>query len=287
MSIKFNDVCYVYSPKTPFEYKALHNINLEIKKGSFTAIVGHTGSGKSTMVQHINGLVTPTSGEVVVGDFILSSKSKVKKIKSLRKMAGMVFQFPEYQLFEDNIEKDVSFGPKNFGLNNQEALKEAHEALKLVGLGEEYYKKSPFELSGGQKRRVAIAGIIASKPDVLVLDEPTAGLDPKGAKEMLQLFKDIHSKGVTIVLVTHDMDIVLEYAEDVVVVQNGEIKEHCSPVELFSKDNYADYCLETPAVFNVARKLIDKGLNIDLKNIKNIETLAHEIKLAKKVKSHE
>ena len=171
MSIKFNDVNFIYSPHTPFEYHALKNINVEIEKGSFTAIVGHTGSGKSTMVQHINGLVTPTNGEVVVEDFILSSKSKVKHIKNLRKMAGMVFQFPEYQLFEDNVEKDVSFGPKNFGFSNEEALKEAHEALSLVGLGEEYYKKSPFELSGGQKRRVAIAGIIASKPDILILNQ--------------------------------------------------------------------------------------------------------------------
>ena len=287
MSIKFNDVNFIYSPHTPFEYHALKNINVEIEKGSFTAIVGHTGSGKSTMVQHINGLVTPTNGELVVEDFILSSKSKVKHIKNLRKMAGMVFQFPEYQLFEDNVEKDVSFGPKNFGFSNEEALKEAHEALSLVGLGEEYYKKSPFELSGGQKRRVAIAGIIASKPDILILDEPTAGLDPQGAKEMMQLFSNIHKSGVTIVLVTHDMDIVLEYASDVIVVQEGEIKEHCSPVKLFSKDNYEQYCLETPIVFKTAKLLISNGLKIDLSKINNIKSLATEIVKAKKVKEHE
>ena len=202
-------------------------------------------------------------------------------------MAGMVFQFPEYQLFEDNVEKDVSFGPKNFGFSNEEALKEAHEALSLVGLGEEYYKKSPFELSGGQKRRVAIAGIIASKPDILILDEPTAGLDPQGAKEMMQLFSNIHKSGVTIVLVTHDMDIVLEYASDVIVVQDGEIKEHCSPVKLFSKDNYEQYCLETPIVFKTAKLLISNGLKIDLSKINNIKSLATEIVKAKKVKEHE
>ena len=232
MEIKLLDLSHTYEGfKKDEQVEAVNNVSLSINQvGEFVAVCGKTGSGKSTMIQHMNALLLPTKGQIdILGSVITPKKRKNPKLNPIRKKVGFVFQFPEYQLFEDNIEKDVSFGPKNFGLNNQEALKEAHEALKLVGLGEEYYKKSPFELSGGQKRRVAIAGIIASKPDVLVLDEPTAGLDPKGAKEMLQLFKDIHSKGVTIVLVTHDMDIVLEYAEDVVVVQNGEIKEHCSP----------------------------------------------------------
>ena len=190
------------------DFHALKNINVEIEKGSFTAIVGHTGSGKSTMVQHINGLVTPTSGEVVVEDFVLSSKSKVKHIKNLRKMAGMVFQFPEYQLFEDTVESDVAFGPLNFGVKKEDAIKIAHECLEKVGIPSDYYKKSPFELSDGEKRRVSIAGILALNPKILVLDEPTAGLDPKGAENILNLFKKLNDDGITIVLVSHDMNIV-------------------------------------------------------------------------------
>ncbi len=287
MSIKFTDVSFIYSPKTPFQYEALKNINLEIKKGSFTAIVGQTGSGKSTLVQEINGLSIPTSGTIDVEGFVLSKKIKVKHIKELRKKVGMVFQFPEYQLFEDTIEKDVSFGPKNFGLKDKEAISAAHDALARVGLDESFYDKSPFELSGGQKRRVAIAGIIASKPDVLILDEPTAGLDPKGTDEMMSLFNELHNEGITIVLVTHDMNLVLKYASDVVVVSQGEIKEHCTPLELFSNDHYSDYALDMPLVYKVATTLKEKGLDIDLTKIKDTKLLAKQISLAKKVKSNE
>ncbi len=233
MSIKFNDVNFIYSPHTPFEYHALKNINVEIEKGSFTAIVGHTGSGKSTMVQHINGLVTPTSGEVVVEDFILSSKSKVKHIKNLRKMAGMVFQFPEYQLFEDNVEKDVSFGPKNFGFSNEEALKEAHEALSLVGLGEEYYKKSPFELSGGQKRMAAIATVLVMDPDIILFDEPTSSLDPKMTLEVLNLIKKLIDLNITILIVSHELGFVKEVAKRVWFLSDGYIVSDTTSKEAF------------------------------------------------------
>ena len=278
MSIKFNDVNFIYSPHTPFEYHALKNINVEIEKGSFTAIVGHTGSGKSTMVQHINGLVTPTSGEVVVEDFILSSKSKVKHIKNLRKMAGMVFQFPEYQLFEDNVEKDVSFGPKNFGFSNEEALKEAHEALSLVGLGEEYYKKSPFELSGGQKRRVAIAGIIAMNPSILVLDEPTAGLDPQGAKSMMELFVKINkTKNVTVIIVTHNMEHVLSYCDDVVVLENGKIIMQCNKEEFFKQKEYMERAaIDPPVVITFKNLCQQRGVNFS-SDVLDVKMLADKI----------
>ena len=189
MSITFKEVEHIYSQNTPFAYHALKGVNLNIKKGSMVALIGHTGSGKSTLVQHINALLLPTKGQIQIEDYMISATDKPSLLKPLRKKAGLVFQFPEYQLFEETILKDIIFGPKNFGVNEEEAIIKAKEALKLVGLDESYLEKSPFELSGGQKRRVAIAGILAMEPEILVLDEPTAGLDPQGAKEMLSLFK--------------------------------------------------------------------------------------------------
>ena len=191
MSITFKDVEYIYSQDTPFAYHALKGVNLDIPKGSFTALIGHTGSGKSTLIQHINALLIPTKGEVDIGDVHITNNEKPKVLKPLRKKAGLVFQFPEYQLFEETIEKDIAFGPRNFGMSEEEAKEVARKMLKRVGLDESYLERSPFELSGGQKRRVAIAGILAMDPDILVLDEPTAGLDPQGAKEMLDLFKGL------------------------------------------------------------------------------------------------
>ncbi len=237
MPIKYENVSFTYNAKTPFSYEALSDVSLEIKDGSFTAIVGKTGCGKSTLIQQLNGLLIPTSGEVIINDYVVakSRKRRTKKIKELRKLVGIVFQFPEYQLFEETVEKDVAFGPKNFGLNNEEALKNAHEALALVGLDESFYKRSPFDLSGGERRRVAIAGILALKPNILVLDEPTAGLDPRGAREMMKLFKGLHEKGTTVILVTHDMNIVLEYSDTVIVMEDGEVREIKNPLELFNK----------------------------------------------------
>jgi energy-coupling factor transport system ATP-binding protein len=194
----------------------------------------------------------------------------------------LVFQFPEYQLFEETVEKDVAFGPKNFGSKNEEALKIAHEALKKVGLDESFYARSPFELSGGEKRKVAIAGILALSPEVLIVDEPTAGLDPKAAEETMALFESIHQEGVSIILVTHDMNLVAEFADEAVVMENGKIVKHCKPEELFG-DDLSAYSLENPHIFQFALDLQRKGLQIDPKNLKNVKDMASAIKRAKHV----
>ena len=278
MSIKFINVSYIYSLKTPFEFEAIKDIDLTIEEGSFTAIVGHTGSGKSTLIQHINALLKPTKGKVKVGDFVVSADEKSKKNKELRKYAGIVFQFPEYQLFESTVEKDVMFGPLNFGASEEKAKEKAHKALAMVGIPASYYQKSPFELSGGEKRRVAIAGILAMEPKVLVLDEPIAGLDPKGIKEIMNLFKKIHQQGVTIILVSHDMDVVLEYASDVIVMEDGKIVKRTTPYQLFADKDFDKYCLDMPLVYQFAHKLIEQGYQIDIECIKNTETLVKAIK---------
>ena len=233
MSITFKEVEHIYSENTPFSYHALKGVNLDIKQGSMTALIGHTGSGKSTLIQHINALLLPTAGEIHIDDFLISVTDKPETLKPLRKKAGLVFQFPEYQLFEETIQKDIIFGPKNFGATEEEALAVAKKVLKLVGLDESYLERSPFDLSGGQKRRIAIAGILAMDPDILILDEPTAGLDPQGAKEMLNLFKKINEQGKTVILVSHDMNQVLEYCDDVVVMNKGRVERHVSVDEFF------------------------------------------------------
>ncbi len=283
MPIKYDNVSFTYNDKTPFSYEALSNVNLEIIDGSFTAIVGKTGCGKSTLIQQLNGLLVPTFGEVIVNDYIVSKnrKRRTKKIKELRRLVGIVFQFPEYQLFEETVEKDVAFGPKNFGLNNEEALKNAHEALNLVGLDESFFKRSPFDLSGGERRRVAIAGILALKPNILVLDEPTAGLDPRGAREMMALFKGLHQSGTTVIIVTHDMNIVLEYSDTVIVMEDGEVKEITTPLQLFNQENDR-YSLETPLLYKFVKSLSDKGMNLNITMIKDIDSLAKAIAREKK-----
>ena len=279
MPVTFKHLNYVYSPKSPFEYLALNDINLAIKDNSFTMLVGHTGSGKSSLIQQINALLIPSSGEVDVNGIIIDNKAKKnKRIKEVRKSVGMVFQFPEYQLFEETVMKDVIFGPKNFGVKEEDAKVLAKEALELVGIGEEYFEKSPFELSGGQKRRVAIAGILTLKPEILILDEPTAGLDPQGAREMMKLFKKIHDNGTTIIMVTHDMDNVIRYATDVVVLSSGKIIKECKPYELFLEaDTFASLSIEEPLVITFAKEMMKKGYKIDLSQIKDIDTLADQI----------
>ena len=278
MSIKFSQVYYTYSPKTPFENEALNDVSFEIKDGSFTCLVGHTGCGKSTVIQHLNGLLIPTSGQVEIGEFINSKENHKmrKKIRDLRRKVGLVFQFSENQLFEETVEKDVAFGPINFGVKKDEAISLAHESLKLVGLDESFYLKSPFDLSGGEKRRVAIAGVLALKPDILVLDEPTAGLDPKGTKELLTLIKSLNEKGTTIVLVTHDINIVYQYASDVIVMDDGKVVKVSSPSELFNED-VEKYSLEAPMIQKVVKMCVDNGLKLDLSKIKDIESLVDEI----------
>ena len=276
--VTFSDVFYVYSPKTPMQFEALHDVNLSIKDGSFTAIVGRTGSGKSTLVQHINALLEPTSGYVEVNGFRNEhhKKHKGKETNELRRQVGLVFQFPENQLFEETVEKDVAFAPKNYGDDEKTALKKAHIALKKVGLGEEFYGRSPFELSGGEKRRVAIAGVLAFHPSILVVDEPTAGLDPEGAEMMMELFKKVNEEGTTVILVTHDMNLVLAYADEVVVMENGKVAEVTTPQELFSQD-LEKYSLELPLLYRLIFDLNQKGANLDPKNIKNLDDFAKAI----------
>ena len=278
MPIRFSDVFYTYNPKTPLASEALNGVSFEIDDGSFTALVGRTGCGKSTLIQHINALLVPAAGEVVVGEFVNSAdkKKRSKKLYQVRRKVGLVFQFPEYQLFEENVEKDVAFAPKNFGASKEEALAAAHEALKRVGLGENFYKRSPFELSGGEKRRVAIAGILAFHPDILVVDEPTAGLDPRGASEMMDLFETVHKSGTTVILVTHDMNLVLSYADKVIVLDHGKIAKISDPVSLF-KEDIEQYSLETPLIHSFVKRLQAKGVDIELGQAKDVESLAAQL----------
>ncbi len=280
MSIKVSNLFYSYMPKTPMESLALNDVSLEIKDHSFTAFVGHTGSGKSTLVQMFNALLKPTSGKVEVDGFVVEGskrKKKTKHLKELRKHVGLVFQFPEYQLFEETVEKDVAFGVKNFGAKDEEALEKAHKALLSVGIPESYFKRSPFELSGGEKRRVAIAGILAIEPDILVLDEPTAGLDLKGSNEIMSLLQEMHKNGTTIILVTHDMDLVMKYCSDVFVLNHGKLIFNGTPSELF--ENASDeMAIEIPPLYVLAKKLVDSGISLDIEKIKNTDDLINQLK---------
>ncbi len=280
MPITFKQLTHIYNAKTPFPYAALHDIDLDIKEGIFTAIIGETGSGKSTLVQHLNALLLPTSGTVEIDDFVVyPQKKENKNLKLLRKKVGLVFQFPEYQLFEETILKDVCFGPKNFGMSDEEAIAKAKEVLAIVGLDESYLERSPFDLSGGQKRRVAIAGILAADPDVLVLDEPTAGLDPQGALEMMQLFQTLNKKhNKTIIMVTHDMEHVLNYCKEVVVLRNGRVEKKCSTATFFKNEALMDSLhITPPAIIRVVRELKAKGITLE-GNITSLKTLVNAIK---------
>lgn len=273
MSITFKEVEHIYSENTPFAYHALKGVNLKITDQSFTAIIGQTGSGKSTLIQHINALLLPTSGSINIDEYLITATDKPSKLKPLRKKAGLVFQFPEYQLFEETIEKDIIFGPMNFGVSEEEAKKIAHNVLKTVGLDESYLNKSPFDLSGGQKRRVAIAGILAMNPDILILDEPTAGLDPQGTNEMMSLFKRINESGKTIILVTHDMNHVLQYCDEVVVMNHGKVEKHDTVTNVFKDSEYLNSLgIDLPIITNFIIKLKNQGFNLD-SSINNIEQL--------------
>lgn len=273
MSITFKEVEHIYSENTPFAYHALKGVNLKITDQSFTAIIGQTGSGKSTLIQHINALLLPTSGSINIDEYLITATDKPSKLKPLRKKAGLVFQFPEYQLFEETIEKDIIFGPMNFGVSEEEAKKIAHNVLKTVVLDESYLNKSPFDLSGGQKRRVAIAGILAMNPDILILDEPTAGLDPQGTNEMMSLFKRINESGKTIILVTHDMNHVLQYCDEVVVMNHGKVEKHDTVTNVFKDSEYLNSLgIDLPIITNFIIKLNNQGFNLD-SSINNIEQL--------------
>lgn len=283
MGIKISNVFYTYGVKTPTQTEALIDVSLKIEDNSFVAFVGETGSGKSTLMQNLNALLVPSQGEIEIDDFVITPKAKKnKRIKELRKHVGLVFQFPEYQLFEETVERDVAFGVKNFGADEETALKKAHEALLSVGLDESYFTRSPFDLSGGEKRRVAIAGILAIEPDILVLDEPTAGLDPKGMNEIMSLVKKMHENGKTIILVTHDMDVVMKYCEKVFVLNKGRLAFEGNPFELFAMDNES-LAIEVPALYELARKLKQKGLNIDIEKIRNVDDFIEQYLEAKHV----
>ncbi|MEE0989163.1 MAG: energy-coupling factor transporter ATPase [Kandleria vitulina] len=277
MSITFENVEYIYGEETPIAYQALKGVNLHVEKGSFTALIGHTGSGKSTLIQHINALLIPSSGKVTIEDFEITHTKKSQLLKPLRKKAGLVFQFPEYQLFEETIEKDITFGPRNFGVSEEEAKQKARECLLRVGLDESYLERSPFELSGGQKRRVAIAGILAMDPDILVLDEPTAGLDPQGAKDMLDLFKDFQKSGKTVIMVSHDMNHVLKYCDHVIVMNKGQVEKHCRVEDLFKERDYLQQLsIDLPLMTDFIDKLNKNGFHID-HAINNMDDLIKEI----------
>ena len=265
MSITCKSLDHIYGYNTPFEYYALKDVNLKIEKGSFTAIIGQTGSGKSTLIQHINALLLPTSGEIKIDDYIISQNNKPQNLKSLRKKSGLVFQFPEYQLFEETIERDIMFGPMNFGIDENSAKEIAKKSLEMVGLDQTYLEKSPFDLSGGQKRRVAIAGILAMNPDILVLDEPTAGLDPSGIKEMMDLFKKIHEMGKTVVLVTHD------------IMNDGQVEKAGKVKDIFLDNDYLlNLGIDLPLITNLIIQLNLKGYHIDT-SINDIDALVEAI----------
>lgn len=260
MGIALENVSYIYQNGTPFASTALSDVSLTIKDGSYTALIGHTGSGKSTILQLLNGLLVPTDGEVRVFDTLITSTSVNKEIRQIRKQVGLVFQFAENQIFEETVLKDVAFGPQNFGVSREEAETIAHEKLALVGIDESLFERSPFELSGGQMRRVAIAGILAMEPRILVLDEPTAGLDPIGRKELMNLFKKLHQDGITIVLVTHLMDDVAEYADQVYVMEKGRLVKSGEPSFVFQDIDFMEKIqLGVPKITRFAQKLIKRG----------------------------
>ena len=269
MGISLKNVYYTYQEGSPFEGQALSDISLEIKDRSYTAIVGHTGSGKSTLLQLLNGLLCPTQGEIQFDDFVLDRESDQKKMKHLRKKVGLVFQFPESQLVAETVLADVAFGPQNFGVSRERAEEIAKDKLAVVGLNDAIYNKSPFELSGGQMRRVAIAGILAIEPEILVLDEPTAGLDPVGRKELMALFETLHKNGMTIVLVTHTMDDVANFADTVYVLKGGNLVLEGSPSSVFQEVEYLQKIqLGVPKITNFALQLQQKGLKFERLPIK-------------------
>lgn len=277
MPITFEQVSYIYQEGTPFEHKSLQNVSFQLKEKDFLAVIGHTGSGKSTLIQHMNALLKATSGRVDVDGTVITAETKDKNLKPLRQKVGIVFQFPEAQLFEETVLKDVMFGPLNFGSSPEQAREKAVNALALVGIDEMLFERSPFELSGGQMRRVAIAGILAMEPDVLVLDEPTAGLDPRSRLKMMTLFKKLYDeRQISVVLITHQMNDVLNYANRVLLLETGEVVFDGSPSELFKRLDLSKYHIDLPDVLAFREKLVSKGLMIT-DNITTTKQLIDEV----------
>lgn len=278
MEIEFKHVTHSYESSNPLSGYGLRDVSCKIESGQFTAIIGKTGSGKSTLVRHINALLKPTSGQVVIGDHVIDSETNNKNLKPLRKKVGMVFQFPESQLFEDTVEKDIMFGPKNFGVSEDDSKSAAHKMIDVVGLGQDYLDRSPFDLSGGQMRRVAIAGVLASDPETIILDEPTAGLDPVGRKEIMDLFKHQQALGKTIIMITHNMDDVANYADRVLVMHDAQLIASGTPQELFNDTKLLeDGIISLPQSAAFAKKLQEGNFNFEKLPV-TISELATEIK---------
>lgn len=278
MEITFEHVTHSYDANSPMANLGLDDVSLKINDKKFTAIVGQTGSGKSTLVRHINALLKPTAGKIIVGDRVITSETNNKNLKPLRKKVGMVFQFPESQLFEETVEKDIMFGPMNFGFSESEAKDAAHKMIELVGLNQDYLQKSPFDLSGGQMRRVAIAGVLASNPETIILDEPTAGLDPVGRHEIMDLFKSLQTKGKTIILITHNMDDVANYADEMAVMSQGKLVVSGLPSDVFNSQKLLeDDLLTLPQSAQFAQSLAKKYFQFDKLPI-TIDELSAEIK---------
>lgn len=269
MSIIIENLSYTYSPKTPYEKVALKDVTFTVESGEFFGIVGHTGSGKSTLVSHFNGLTKLMQGKLIVADMDLSQKYDYKKLRS---KVGMVFQYPEYQLFDETVERDVGFGPKNIGLSEAEIKERVKDAINTVGLNYESIKdRSPFELSGGQMRRVALAGVLAMRPEILVLDEPTAGLDPKGKQEILSIIGQVHDSGKTIIMISHNMEEIAANCARVAVMDNGSLAGIFTPCELFSSDELTKkLSLELPSYAKVASALRNKGYDVPADNQDNV-----------------
>lgn len=263
MDIKVNELSYIYQAGTPFESKALESISLSIDSGQFVSFLGHTGSGKSTLVQHLNGLLKPTKGEVHIGKTIISNSSGKKDLKALRKRVGIVFQYPEHQLFEETVEKDICFGPKNYGATDEEAKRIAREVLEVVGLPTSLLERSPFDLSGGQMRRVAIAGVLALEPEVLILDEPSAGLDPRAKEDMMALYASLHEeKGLTTIMVTHSMEDAALRSEKIFVLEQGQLAFQGTPEDIFRRgETLKEMGLDMPEPMRFAA-LCNRELNL-------------------------
>ncbi|MGO1758120.1 MAG: energy-coupling factor transporter ATPase [Mammaliicoccus vitulinus] len=287
MKIIFDHVTYDYSIKTPYQYRALNEISTTFNESKFYAIVGQTGSGKSTLIQHLNAILKPTEGQITIDDTVITKKTKSKKLAPVRKKVGIVFQFAEHQLFEDTVEKDIIFGPLNYGMEKAAAIHKAEELIDLLGMEQSILKRSPFELSGGQKRRIAIAGVLAMEPEILVLDEPTVGLDPRGQHDMMELFNEIHQTlGITIILISHQMDIVLKYADEVKVIKAGEIVAENQPVNIFTNQELLNQThLQAPKIIQLQRA-VETKYNMKFDQVATCEEMFKDM-YEKQVKRHD
>ncbi|WP_214515099.1 energy-coupling factor transporter ATPase [Staphylococcus saprophyticus] len=260
MTVKFSQVSYVYQKGTPFEHVALRDIETTFQQGKYYAVIGQTGSGKSTLIQHFNGLLKPSTGKLQIDDITITHKTKDKLLKQIRKRIGVVFQFPESQLFEDSVEREILFGPKNFNMPIDEVKARAYKLLIDFGFSRDILQQSPFQMSGGQMRKIAITSILAMNPDIVILDEPTAGLDPKSRDQIMKMIKKLQvEQNKTIILVTHEMNDVAKYVDEIKIMKQGQLVEECSPRKLFSDTNYVNQLhLDVPDVVKLQRDIEDK-----------------------------